>query len=215
MSLVDIVLGEHEMKLGPEQGAGVMVGTVSDVKDPLFLGRVRVLVPAIDANDPLPWARIAQPAASMASGMYWIPNKHDEVLVAFEQGDLHAPYVIGCLWSAINVPPLPSPLLGIRLLRSPKGNQILFMEDPATVMVSTKDFDQTILLSPAGIQIVAGTTIISMTKDGITLTGANINLVGTAQVNIAAPKVSVVGTATTTVGGAGPTVVTGKPISIA
>ena len=217
MNLVDIVFGEREMRAHNDSSVnGVMVGTVSDTLDPLFLGRVLVTVSGIDATDPLPWARVAVPAASMASGMYWIPNKDDEVLVAFENGDLNAPYVIGCLWSAINVPPMPSPELGMRLLRSPEGNQIIFSETPVAITIMTGNLEQQIFMSPAGIQIVAGTNVINMTKDGVTITGANVNIVGTTAVNITAPTVLAAGTGTTTIGsGASPTTVTGKPISIA
>jgi uncharacterized protein involved in type VI secretion and phage assembly len=31
--------------------------------------------------------------------MYWLPEINDEVLVAFEHGDIHHPYVIGGVWN--------------------------------------------------------------------------------------------------------------------
>jgi phage baseplate assembly protein gpV len=195
---------------------GVMVGRVINLVDPLALGRVQVQLPAIDGLDLSPWARVATPAASLASGIYWIPNVEDEVLVAFEQGDLNAPYIIGCLWSAIMVPPLPSPLPQIRMLRTPLGNQIIFTETPPTITITTASMQQSVVMTPAGIQIIAGTNVINMTPDGITISGTpNINLVASAQISITAPNVVVTGAASTTVGSpASPCVISGLPVKI-
>ena len=195
---------------------GVVVGRVIDIVDPLMLGRVKVQIPAIDALIPSPWARVATPAASMASGIYWIPNLQDEVLVAFEHGDLNAPYILGCLWSAVMVPPLPSPIPQIRMLRTPLGNSIIFTEAPPTITITTANMTQTIVMNPTGIQIIAGANIINMTPDGITLTGTpNINLVASGQISITAPNVVVTGAANTTVGSpASPCLINGLPVKI-
>ena len=74
---------------------GVMTARVVNVLDPLMLGRVQVQLPSIDALDLQPWARIAQPMAGILHGFYFVPNVGDEVLVAFEHGDLRAPST-GC-----------------------------------------------------------------------------------------------------------------------
>lgn len=217
MSFVD-QLAEHDTATAdaPAKIYGVVVGRVINILDPLMLGRVQVQIPAIDGLDLSPWARVAVPSAGLASGFYWLPNIEDEVLIAFEQGDLNAPYVIGCLWSAIIVPPLPSPIPQIRMLRTPLGNQIMFTEVPPSITINTADMLHSIVMTPAGIQIISGANIINMTPDGITITGTpNINLVASAQVNITAPQVNVIGVATTTVGSpASPTVVSGLPVKI-
>ena len=41
----------------------------------------------------------------MARGTYFIPQIGDEVLVAFNHGDMREPYVIGCLWNTLDRPP--------------------------------------------------------------------------------------------------------------
>jgi len=216
VSIVDEIASHFSLGWGGEPTVnGVQVGRVINLLDPLMLGRVQVQLPFIDALDLSPWARVAMPAAGLASGFYWIPNVGDEVLVAFEQGDINAPYIIGCLWSAIAVPPLPSPLPQMRMIRTPTGNQIVFTEIPPTITITTATMAQSVVLSPAGIQVIAGTNIINMTPDGITMSGANINLVATTNVTIAAPNVTIVGAATTTVGSpASPTVVSGLPVKI-
>lgn len=216
MSIVDEIASHFSLGgAGEPTINGVQVGRVINLLDPLMLGRVQVQLPFIDALDLSPWARVAMPAAGLASGFYWIPNIGDEVLVAFEQGDVNAPYIIGCLWSAITVPPLPTPLAQVRMIRTPVGNQIIFTEVPPTITITTASMTQSVVMTPAGIQIIAGTNIINMTPDGITMSGANINLVATGQVSIAAPNVNVVGAAATTVGSpASPTAVSGLPVKI-
>ena len=180
---------------------GVTVGKVINPLDPMMLGRVQVQLPFIDSLDLSPWARVAVPMAGLLHGTYFIPNLGDEVLVAFEHGDVNAPYIIGCLWNAMAPPPLPSPVPQIRAIRTLAGNQIVFTEAPPSVTIQTAPTPpvtmpapptptgpyQTIMLSsagiqimsptpiqimsPTGIQIMAGANIINLTPDGITITG--------------------------------------------
>ena len=77
--------------------------------------------------------------AGVLSGTYMIPNMGDEVLVAFEHGDVNAPYVLGCLWNATKPPPLPSPVPQLRAIRTPLGNQVGFRELPPAITITTPD----------------------------------------------------------------------------
>ncbi|HYL05627.1 MAG TPA: phage baseplate assembly protein V [Thermoanaerobaculia bacterium] len=173
---------------------GVVVGRVINPLDPLALGRVQVQLPFIDSVDLSPWARIAVPMAGIAHGTYFIPNPGDEVLVAFEHGDANAPYILGSLWNALAPPPLPSPVPQIRMIRTLAGNTILFTELPPTITITTPS-GQVVELSPAGIQIFSGTSLVNLTPDGATIGGTNINLVAAAAINLTAPNVTINGAA--------------------
>jgi len=177
---------------------GVAVGRVINPLDPLLLGRVQVQLPFIDSLDLSPWCRVATMMAGPISGTYFIPNIGDEVLVAFEHGDVQAPYIIGSLWSAMAPPPLPSPIPQIREIRTLVGNTIMFMEVPPGILIMSAT-GQTILMSPAGIQIVAEANLINMTPDGVTIVGPVVNIVGQTAVNITAPTVNVTGAAATNI----------------
>jgi hypothetical protein len=72
----------------------------------------------------------------------------DEVLVAFEHGDVRAPYVIGSLWTALAPPPLQSPIPQIRAIRTLAGNQLVFTEAPPTVTLQTGPTPPAALPSP-------------------------------------------------------------------
>ena len=192
---------------------GVVTGTVINVLDPMALGRVQVRLGFIDSIDLSPWARVAVPMAGPAHGHYFLPNLGDEVLVAFEHGDVQAPYVIGSLWNAAAPPPLPSPVPQIRMIRTLAGNTIMITELPPSITIQTAA-GQTILMSPAGIQITAATSVVNLTPDGVTVTGANVNLVGTAAVNITAPNVTINGAAATNVQSGGVANVTAPLVKI-
>ena len=42
---------------------------------------------------------------STAEGFYFSPEVDDEVVVAFQQGDIRYPYIIGGLWNGKDEPP--------------------------------------------------------------------------------------------------------------
>jgi Type VI secretion system/phage-baseplate injector OB domain len=193
---------------------GVCTGRVIDILDPLMLGRVQVQLPFIDSLDLSPWARIAAPMAGPLHGFYMIPNIGEDVLVAFEQGDVNAPYVLGSLWSAMNPPPLPSPVPQIRLIKTLAQNQIMITEVPPSIMIQVETTGQTILISPTGIQLLsganivnlgpptgppmiqltAGSDIVNMTPDGITVTsGGNVTITASGMMNLTGSVVNITG----------------------
>ncbi|TMA18742.1 MAG: phage tail protein [Deltaproteobacteria bacterium] len=83
---------------------GVEVAIVTNVKDDDKLGRIKVCFPRLPGKPESDWVRVAQPAAGAGRGFYWLPHVNDEVLVAFERGEAHRPYVIGSLWNGKDKP---------------------------------------------------------------------------------------------------------------
>jgi len=78
---------------------GVVPAIVSNNRDTEGLARVKVIYPWLAEEDESYWARIATMMAGDNRGTYFIPEVGDEVLVAFEHGDIHYPYIIGSLWN--------------------------------------------------------------------------------------------------------------------
>jgi uncharacterized protein involved in type VI secretion and phage assembly len=91
-----------------EQLNGVFPAVVIDNVDPKNLGRVKVQLPQMDESGQggyEVWARMATLMAGRNRGTWFIPDPKDEVLVAFEAGDVRRPYVIGSMWNGTSSPP--------------------------------------------------------------------------------------------------------------
>ena len=107
---------------------GVANAIVTDNKDPEGMSRVKLTFPWRAEDGESFWARIATPMAGKDRGTYFLPEVGDEVLVAFEDGNIHYPYVIGALWSGQEKPPETNAdgKNDLRKIRSRKGHQITF-----------------------------------------------------------------------------------------
>jgi phage protein D len=89
---------------GMEEGRvqGVVTALVTQLEDEDDLGRIKVKYPWLP-KDPngveieSHWIRMASPMAGAQRGFQFLPEIDDEVLVAFEHGDVHRPYLIGAL----------------------------------------------------------------------------------------------------------------------
>lgn len=74
---------------------GVYPAIVSSIKDPAKKGRVQLMLPWLDAQFLTGWAPIVQMGAGAGTGWQMLPSPNDEVLVAFQNGQLDSPYVVG------------------------------------------------------------------------------------------------------------------------
>ncbi len=103
MGLFDIIDEIAEAQImktdtGDNRIFGVMVGIVAKNYDENMPGRVCVTIPVRDANaNELQWARVSMLSHGKGWGHYFQPEIGDQVLLAFEQGNIEKPYVIGCI----------------------------------------------------------------------------------------------------------------------
>jgi phage protein D len=114
---------------------GLVCAVVTNAKDPDKAGRVKVAMPWLSPNYESDWARVAQVGAGRRSGVLFVPEVGDEVLIGFEFGDPRRPYVLGGLindnsdfghlGTAVN----GSGAVINRGLASPAGNRLLFTDD--------------------------------------------------------------------------------------
>ena len=82
----------------------LVIGIVSDNKDPDKLGRVKVRYPLLNDEVESGWARIAWGAAGKARGTVTLPHVNDELAIGFEHGDVRRPIVIGALFNGKDTP---------------------------------------------------------------------------------------------------------------
>jgi uncharacterized protein involved in type VI secretion and phage assembly len=117
---------EGELEESQQRVYGVTLAEVTDLDDPKFLGRVKVKFPWLSEQVDSAWARIATAWAGGTRGTYLLPEVGDEVVVAFRHGQLRHPYILGFLWSDTERPPVATPRLERRELRSKSGHRIVF-----------------------------------------------------------------------------------------
>ncbi len=159
---------------------GIYTGSVLDTRDPENLARVLVQVTGLkEASSPV-WARMAAVMAGRDSGTVFIPDVGDEVLVAFVQGDLRQPCVLGALWSPTAPPPtVGDPAASVMLIRSrngitlriaddrddnsltvetPGGQRLTLQDDPDTVRIED-GHGNAVTLSPSGVTVLAAAKV--------------------------------------------------------
>lgn len=103
-TMVDL-LGSSSASTRDRLAANLAIGIVTDNEDPDGLGRVKVRLPELSDDNESWWARLVQHGAGSGRGWMTIPEIDDEVVVAFEHGDIQHPYVLGGLWNGVD--PMP------------------------------------------------------------------------------------------------------------
>ncbi len=126
MNLFDVLVDTQEREVMASRMQGVVVGVVTNNEDPDSMGRVKVKFPWLSESDESYWARLATPMAGPERGLYFLPEVDDEVLVAFEHGDVRFPCVIGALWNGQDAPPAQNDdgANNVRLIKSRSGHVI-------------------------------------------------------------------------------------------
>jgi uncharacterized protein involved in type VI secretion and phage assembly len=69
------------------------------------MGRVKVKYPWLTDDEESAWARVVSFMAGKDRGAFFLPEVNDEVLLAFDHGNVHRPYVLGVLWNGQDKPP--------------------------------------------------------------------------------------------------------------
>jgi uncharacterized protein involved in type VI secretion and phage assembly len=124
-----------------EKIAGVVIGVVSKNKDEDGLNRVKVTFPWLSQDEESHWARVATFMAGEKRGALFLPEVGDEVLVAFEHGDVNRPFVIGVLWNGADKPPLTNSdgKNNKRLIQSRSGHRIILDDTDGNEKIEIKD----------------------------------------------------------------------------
>ncbi len=117
-------------------------GTVSDNKDPMCLGRVRVACDTIAPGAVTPWIPVIRCYASKNAGWWYLPDIGTQVLLGFVGNYTGRPFVFGCIYDLKHRPPkhaTENPAKSI-LIQTKKHRLEMIDEDgKETVIISTKD----------------------------------------------------------------------------
>ena len=168
---------------------GVAVGEVMENVDTSGQGRVKVSLPWLPSVEP--WCRVAVPMAGGDSGTFFIPQVGEEVLVAFNHGDIREPYIIGCLWNGQDAPPTQEPIDAVnkRIIRTPAGHEIEF-DDAGQSITITSTTDQKVTIDPEKIELTTARDTVTMSLS----TAGNLSIEATASLELKAPEIRIEGT---------------------
>jgi uncharacterized protein involved in type VI secretion and phage assembly len=181
---------------------GVFPASVTDIKDPEGMGRVKVTLPwsPDNGNERYEvWARLATLMGGNNRGSWFIPDPNDEVLVSFEGGDPRRPYVVGGLWNGRDAPPqtmdgasknykkVVRSRNGVTVtLDDQDGQEKFIVETPGGQRITLQD-------GPGTVEVVdSNGNSIKLATTGITIgTAAKVTINAGAQVEISAGMINV------------------------
>jgi uncharacterized protein involved in type VI secretion and phage assembly len=172
-----------------------VIGIVTDNEDPDKRARVRVKYPWLADDAESYWARLMAPGAGNESGVTWLPQVGDEVLVAFEHGDISHPIVMGGLWNGQDVVPfdygsdLDAGSVTYCGFTSRTGHKISFWESStdSTIQLRTANGEVDIVLDDKNKELkieTSGKVTLDAQGDVSIKAGGSLTLEATGQVKI-------------------------------
>jgi len=191
-----------QVRLQP--GQTLLVGIVTNNQDPRGWGRVKVKFPTLTEEHESNWARVIGLGAGANRGFYCLPEVNDEVLVGFEHGDIHRPYIIGGVWNGKDPTvetvgeTTPNGQVLLRTIKTRTGHKIQFVD-----IDGAQPIGGSVNIETAGghkihlndtpqqsiqIQTIAGQQM-TLNDDGLTVTiqtGGMINIDAGADISITA-----------------------------
>ena len=172
---------------------GVYSASVLDNRDPDNLGRVLVRVPGVTERETDVWARVATMMAGRNRGTWFIPEVGDEVLVAFEHGDVRTAYVIGALWNARSRPPVAGNADDAKLIRTRSGMTVRIQDNSNSLVLETAAGQRiTLQDGPDSVRIEDSSgNSVKMESSGVTVTASAKLTVNAATLELSAAMVTV------------------------
>lgn len=134
-------------------------GKVTDIQDPLMMGRVRAKVPDVMGDQESGWAMPCLPFAGQSMGFFGLPKVGAGVWIEFEHGDPDYPIWSGCWIGSLAEAPteLLAPPYKKVIIKTEGGHAIILDDTPGiggiTLQTST---GQKIVLSSTGLEITNG-----------------------------------------------------------
>lgn len=167
---------------------GIAIGQVVDNVDSTNRARVQIRLPWLPGFDP--WARVATLMAGSGSGSYFMPQVGDEVVVAFNHGDVREPYILGSVWNGQDRPPSRAggDARDRRILRTPAGHEVVFDDGAGSITITSSNAHR-ITLGASSIVVEAAGSAATLTLES----GGKASLEATTSIELRAPKVSVNG----------------------
>jgi phage protein D len=224
---------------------GLVVGLVTNIKDDKEDTRIKVTFPWLAPKNGAgafesTWARLAIPGGGPNTGVLWMPEVDDEVLVGFEHGDVNRPYILGGLYNGKDKPNLElekktgaaGDLVSTGKVKrrgsvSRKGHRMIFVDEDAASQIAITTSDGKLKIEwdekKSELRITGDQKVIVKATQEITLQSdkdinlkaqGNIKLEGTAGVDMKSNASFKVQGSTVDVKGSGPVSVSGATVKL-
>jgi uncharacterized protein involved in type VI secretion and phage assembly len=173
---------------------GIVIGIVETLDDTENLGRIKVRYPHLNDKES-EWARLSTPMGGNGRGLFFRPEKDDEVLVAHEQGEGTRPYIVGSLWSKVDPPPTDDGKRvdnNWRFFRSRSGHMLKFDDtknaERIEIVGSSGDLQMVIDVSGKKIEITAssGDVTVKAPKGTLTLDAKDVKMTASSSISLEA-----------------------------
>jgi uncharacterized protein involved in type VI secretion and phage assembly len=104
-------------------------------------GRIKVNFPWFDGGSTVTeWCRVSQLYAGGGYGSVFVPEKGDEVLVAFVHGDMRFPIVLGGLYNGVDKPPAArTDGRDQKIIRTKAGHEVLLDDGAKEIRITTAE----------------------------------------------------------------------------
>jgi uncharacterized protein involved in type VI secretion and phage assembly len=211
---------------------GVVSAIVTNVKDDDGMAQAKVKVPRLDDTFESDWLRVVQLGAGADRGAVVLPEVDDEVVVAFEHGDLRRGYVLGGVYNGKDKPSAAAHGGAVgsdgrvekRSFTSRKGHFLLVSDADGDefVQASTKEASYSLKLAKdadGGAVLVASDNLVKIDAKGdvtvssrgkvrieavdeLSLKGRKVKITADTDVEVSGVDVKLNGSAQTEVGGA-------------
>lgn len=187
-------------KVGSDRIYGVVTAVVTANDDPEEQARVKFKMPWLDPDYELNWAPVVHSGAGPNSGSVWMPEVHDEVLVAFDNGNVSFPYVIGGLYNGVDKPSLGNGLFDNGKVKrrgfiSRKGHRLVFFDadDKSGIALITNDNNLRLSLDETGkeLHIYGDTKVFVESGQEIDLKASKVSVKADSDFTLRAGKVTI------------------------
>lgn len=159
--------------------------------DPEEMGRVRVQFQwQKSTGDKTPWIRVAASGAGGGYGYFFVPEKGDQVFVAFEHNNPDKPYVVGGLYHGKAKPKGVSDKdNNNKVIQTKSGNKISLVDKSGSEEIKIENGTNVITLS-----LKAPGSITIATDGDISLSGKNITIAAEQKLAMSSMEASLEGT---------------------
>jgi len=208
---------------------GVVVGEVIDLEDPENLGRIKVSYPHLQ-DKPSDWVRMVTPMGGAERGAFFRPERGEEVLVVYEQGEARRPYMLGGLWSKTDRPPADDGNAkenNWRFIRSRSGHLIKLDDTDGSELIEFEDKDgaRRIVIDSAGtkiriecdsgdVEVTAESGKVIVKAQNVEVNADAIDVTGRSKVAISAPQIQLEASGMMSIKAGGALTIEGTPVKI-